>query len=259
MELGDRLRVRYAKVGKIRFTSQRDVARMWERAMRRSLLPVAWTEGFSPRMLLQFSLALPTGFESDGEFVDIRLSQAESTSAAYQVTPVEGGVRYDELVNVLAPLVPSGIVIEAIASIAHTEAPLQEAVTSCSWQMEVGGVSQGELSDRIQRLLDAETIPIERERKGRRVTDDIRPSVLSLESICASSQTNEVAFVTELAMRPRGVRPKELLEGLGPEVTLVRGRRTHQWIDTGDARGEPLSMDGRLPGHPQPAAQGRVA
>jgi radical SAM-linked protein len=68
-----RLRFRYAKLGKIRFTSQRDVARMWERALRRSGLPVAWSEGFSPRPLLSFGLALPTGAESLAEYLDARL------------------------------------------------------------------------------------------------------------------------------------------------------------------------------------------
>ena len=56
-----RIRFRFVKLGKIRFTSQRDVARMWERALRRAELPLAYTEGFSPRPQLSFGLALPTG------------------------------------------------------------------------------------------------------------------------------------------------------------------------------------------------------
>ena len=46
---------------------------MWERALRRSGLPVAWSEGFSPRPLLSFGLALPTGGESLAEYLDVRL------------------------------------------------------------------------------------------------------------------------------------------------------------------------------------------
>ena len=55
-----RIRFRFSKLGKIRFTSQRDVARMWERALRRARLPLAYTEGFSPRPQISFGLALPT-------------------------------------------------------------------------------------------------------------------------------------------------------------------------------------------------------
>ena len=54
-----RLRVRFQKLGKVRWTSHRDVARMWERACRRVQLPLAWTAGFSPRPKLSFGLALP--------------------------------------------------------------------------------------------------------------------------------------------------------------------------------------------------------
>ena len=46
-----RLRLRYEKLGKVRFLSHRDVARVLERAVRRAGLPVAYSEGFSPRRM----------------------------------------------------------------------------------------------------------------------------------------------------------------------------------------------------------------
>ena len=66
-----KVRFRYAKLGKLRWTSQRDVARMWERALRKAAVPVAYTSGFSPRPKLSFGLALPTGCESVAEYLDI--------------------------------------------------------------------------------------------------------------------------------------------------------------------------------------------
>ena len=73
-----RLRLRFTKAGKIRFTSHRDVARMWERALRRSRLPVAYSQGFVPHPLVSFGLALPTGCESRGEYLDVRLEAGRS-------------------------------------------------------------------------------------------------------------------------------------------------------------------------------------
>ena len=67
------VRMRFTKLGKIRWTSHRDVARMWERALRRAGLPVAYTQGFSPRPQLSFGLALPTGCESVAEYLDVSL------------------------------------------------------------------------------------------------------------------------------------------------------------------------------------------
>ena len=68
-------RLRYSKLGKLRFTSHRDMARIWERAVRRAQLPIAYSEGFSPRAKLSFGLALPTVFESRAEFVDLTLDE----------------------------------------------------------------------------------------------------------------------------------------------------------------------------------------
>ena len=68
-----KLRVRSTKIGKVRFTSHRDAARIWERALRIAELPIAATEGFTPRPKISFGLALPTGAESIAEYTDIEL------------------------------------------------------------------------------------------------------------------------------------------------------------------------------------------
>ena len=67
------LRVRFGKCGKVRFTSHRDVARIWERALRRAEINVAYTQGFSPRPRVAFGLALATGHESQAEYLDVDL------------------------------------------------------------------------------------------------------------------------------------------------------------------------------------------
>jgi radical SAM-linked protein len=68
-----RIRFRFSKLGKVRWTSHRDVARMWERALRRTQLPIAVTAGFTPRPKVSFGLALPTGHESVAEYLDVEL------------------------------------------------------------------------------------------------------------------------------------------------------------------------------------------
>src|ERR1035437_2040458 len=80
-----RIRFRFSKLGKIRFTSQRDVARMWERALRRARMLLAYTEGFSPRPQLSFGLALPTGAESLAEYVDVALDPERAAAMGVDV------------------------------------------------------------------------------------------------------------------------------------------------------------------------------
>jgi radical SAM-linked protein len=65
------VRIRFSKRGKVRFISHRDVARAFERAFRIEQLPLAFTEGFSPRPKVSFGLALSVGHESDAEYLDV--------------------------------------------------------------------------------------------------------------------------------------------------------------------------------------------
>ena len=71
------VRLRFTKNGKIRFIGHRDVARIFERALRTAGLAVAYSEGFSPRPKVAFGLALSVGYESDNEYLDVVLAQPE--------------------------------------------------------------------------------------------------------------------------------------------------------------------------------------
>jgi radical SAM-linked protein len=250
-----RIRFRFAKLGKIRFTSQRDVARMWERALRRAVLPLAYTEGFSPRPQLSFGLALPTACESLAEYLDVVLDDAR---------PETAGVELSALPAQMSALLPEGIDVEAAALVERKDGSLQQLVTSCSWTMWFTGMSGGELADRAASLMAADAVIITRERKGRQEQDDLRPSVLALAVSAAKpgEPGGPVAVVADLACQPRGVRPIELVRGLiavaGHEAhdgtldapgrdgtgagipVLDRACRTQQWIERDGRREEPL-------------------
>ena len=230
-----RVRFRFTKAGKIRFTSHRDVARMWERALRRSRLPVALSQGFSPHPLLSFGLALPTGCESRGEYLDARLDQARP-----------GDVPLAELPGLLTDLLPEGMAVQVVAPIGMAEGSLQQEVASCTWELEVLGVVGEELEERIERALAAPSLTVQRERKGRQTEDDIRPAIVSLaltgEDSLEEGEYPKGHMTAELATHPRSVRPSDLVSALGTDVVLARACRTHQWIERDGARFEPLSV-----------------
>jgi len=217
-----RLRIRFAKIGRVRWTSHRDVARMWERALRRARLPVAYTEGFSPRPKLSFGLALPTGCESQAEYLDVALREP--------VAP-------EEVTNTFSSLLPVGVDVVAAQVLPEGAGSLQEEVTSCRWEIDVPQLDPDSLSRVIARVLGAEVLSVTRERKGRPVTDDLRPSVLGLSS--AGPNGRGTLLVAELGTRPRGVRPAELAQVMGTELGLAR--RTNQWIERDGSRWEPLA------------------
>jgi len=260
--------MRFVKLGKIRFTSHRDVARMWERALRRSRLPVAWSEGFSPRPLLSFGLALPTGDESLAEYLDVRLDVAgpETTGLAEPAQGLDPDARaaLAELPGRLSPLLPDGIDVVAAGAVGIGVGSLQQEVTSCTWELEVLGLDPAVLGTRVESFLRAPSILIRRERKGREHEDDIRANVTEL-SVTGPVRREHMAqgpvcgLRVEMTTQPRGVRPAELVQGLGSDVVLARACRTQQWIERDGSRLEPLPWGGVRPGTDVPHANERAS
>jgi radical SAM-linked protein len=238
-----RLRVRFTKTGKVRFTSHRDVARIWERALRRAGLPVAYTEGFSPHPKLSFGLALSTGYESLAEYLDINLRDDAPG----------GDVPCEQLPALLDPALPVGIDVQKAVVLAPGAASLQQAVTSCTWYIElsgprpVGGVAVvagvADLAALVDRVLSQPEVVVTRERKGHPVTEDIRPGILTAQVLDPrSGGSSTAALETELATQPRSLRPAELVGALDPALVAGRVVRTHQWTLVGGARQEVIPL-----------------
>ncbi len=70
-----RLRIRYAKRGRLRFTSHRDFSRAFERAVFRARIPMAYSSGFNPHPRISYAGAAPTGSASEAEYLEIALAE----------------------------------------------------------------------------------------------------------------------------------------------------------------------------------------
>ena len=234
-------RVRYDKRGKIRFLSHRDLARVWERALRRAGIRVAYSEGFSPRPRLSFGLALSTGYESLGEYLDVDLHP-------------EAGVTPEELPALVTPHLPPGMAAQAAMPLEPGTESLQAAVTSSTWQIEVLGPDAAELRHGVEVALAATTLPLLVERKGAEVEVDARPGIVALAPLDALAPADLPAddlraattvgplLVAELATQPRSLRPAELLRALDPAWREGRVLRTNQWTEDDGARCEPIPL-----------------
>ncbi len=71
-----KLRLRYAKRGRLRFSSHRDFQRALERALRRAAIPMAYSAGFSPHPKVSYANSAPTGVASEAEYVEIGVAEA---------------------------------------------------------------------------------------------------------------------------------------------------------------------------------------
>lgn len=234
-----RLRIRFTKLGKVRWTSHRDLARMWERAFRRVELPLAYSEGFSPRPRVSFGLALPTGHESVAEYLDVEL-----TDLAGLGTDDDAGLA--ALASRLSDALPVGVDAVAVGRLEAGTTSLQEQVSSSTWRWSVvaadgeAAFEPARLAGRVAEVLDAPELLITRNRKGTEVVEDVRPGIWTLV-VEGQDPRGGVVLSAELAAAPRSIRPAEVLLALGAGLEERDVRRTGQWISRHGERLEPLS------------------
>jgi len=238
---GDRgfpVRLRFTKAGKVRFVSHRDVARAFERAFRIEQLPLAFTQGFSPRPKVSFGLALGVGHESVAEYLDMELVD---------------GLDIEEMPARISRALPDGIDVTGACGLTERAPSLQEAVTAVGVELRLANVDTAALTDAATRALAANTLMITTTRKGRSVVEDLRPALRDLV-VGVDGDAGPVVHA-EIKTQPRGLRPadlnlalRELLDTAPRAVPTDEGSedrvlRTHQWIERDGARLEPLEAD----------------
>jgi radical SAM-linked protein len=156
-----RVRLRFAKRGRLRFLSHRDVARSFERAVRRAGVPVAHSHGFSPHPRLSWVGAAPTGTASEAEFVEIGLTRPMEPAA---------------LAAALDSALPDGL--DVLAAAVAEGAPLAERIEASQWVVELPGVEPAALRDALDALLAQESVVVERVTPSGRRTVDVRAALV---------------------------------------------------------------------------------
>jgi radical SAM-linked protein len=158
-----RLRVRYAKRGRARFTSHRDFGRAFERALRRAGVPMAYSSGFSPHPRISYANAAPTGAASEAEYLEIGLVEARDP---------------DEVRRALDAALPPGLDVVDVTE-AGTQ-PLAEALTGSCWTADLVGVVPADQEAAVQAFLAESEVPVERMTKNGLRTFDTRSAVVAL-------------------------------------------------------------------------------
>ena len=200
-----RLRITFAKQGALRYTGQIDLHRIWERSARRADLPLAYSRGYHPKPKIQLAAALPLGFSSRCEVVDLRL---------------ERDVPLDGLTERIQSAVPPGLTILAVEDQDEGAPALGPLIESAEYEVTLLEPEDlDNLRQRIAALLAAASLS--RERRGKRY--DLRPLIEEL-TICSSAP---VTLQMRLAAREAATgRPDEILAELGIPLEDTRVERT---------------------------------
>lgn len=193
-----RLRITFAKRGALKFIGHLDLAKMWERILRRAQLALAYTQGFNAHPRLQLASPLPLGITSECELLDLWLERAE---------PIEG------LAARLMAVSPPDLPILKIEEVPLNAPALQTVVESAVYRLTPRPDSAPEaisgLAERVAALLAQPQIVRTRREKAY----DLKPLIRALR-IGADG-----ALYADLYSTPSGTgRPDELLEALGYQV-----------------------------------------
>ena len=166
-----RLRVHYAKRGRLRFSSHRDFQRAFERALRRSAVPMAYSAGFSPHPKVSYAGAAPTGVASEAEYLEIALAQRRDPERLRAA-----------LDRSLPPDLDVIEVVEVPPAPENTKAPnLADRLAASVWAIRLPGVSPEEAQRAVDAFLAADQVEVSRRTKNGLRTFDARSAVVSLQ------------------------------------------------------------------------------
>ncbi|MFI6205070.1 TIGR03936 family radical SAM-associated protein [Streptomyces sp. NPDC051041] len=206
-----RIRLRYTKRGRLRFTSHRDFQRAFERALRRAEVPMAYSAGFTPHPKVSYANAAPTGTGSEAEYLEIALTQARDP---------------EQLRLLLDESLPAGLdIVEAVEA---RTGGLADRLTASVWELRLDGVDPAEARRAVEAFNAADTVEVQRLTKNGVRTFDARSAVVSLESVeTHGSQVDrpndQPCAILRLVVRhvTPAVRPDDVLSGLSAVADLA--------------------------------------
>ncbi len=194
-----RLRVRYAKRGRLRFTSHRDFGRAFERALVRARIPMAYSSGFNPHPRISYAGAAQTGAASEAEYLEIALAEI---------------VEPEEVRRALAEALPDGL--DVLEVVEKGSGALVDSLEASHWRMLVA-LPADDVAHAVAAFLATSSLPVERMTKKGLRTFDCRGPVVAL-----SVRPHEAGAVLDLTLRHTvpSVRPDDVLSGLRSVVGL---------------------------------------
>ena len=192
-----RYRIFFAKDGAARFIGHLDLQSLFQKAIRRAALPVAYSEGFNPHQLLSFAAPLPLGMAGLGEILEVYMT-AEVAPAA--------------IVDGLNPQMPGGINILSAVEIAHTGkggAALTRAATY-SIIFPFSDALAAKFDAATQSILAAEAINVTKKTKKGLAVADMRPDILALDNTSSDSKISLCAVLSTGSAR--NLKPEMLAQ-----------------------------------------------
>ena len=223
-----RLRIRYAKRGRLRFTSHRDFSRAFERAVFRARVPMAYSSGYNPHPRISYAGAAPTGAASEAEYVEIALA------AVCEPADVQAS---------LSEALPDGLdILEVVESPGGSLADLLQA---SRWRLDLA-TPVDVVAPAVEAFLSADSVVVERMTKKGLRSFDCRSAVSSL--LVEEGGRGTLVTLVVRHQEP-AVRPDDVLAGLArvadvalDDAPLLTRVEQGTYDAASDTIGDPLAV-----------------
>jgi radical SAM-linked protein len=236
------IRIRFTRGEEVKFISHLDLMKVFERAVRRSGLPIAYSQGFNPHPHLVFGLPLSVGVTSDGEYADFELT---------------GQIQPQQFMDTLNASLPEAIRVTA-AEEKLSKTNIMAAIAGADYTLSIflnEAVALDEAASKLKALMAMESIKVLKEGKGTAKEVDIRPLIHSadieaLEQLPFGYETFVSAFVIRTgfsAGSASNLRPelfvKALVEKAGIPVAASRLHRRALYVENRGTLTDPMDKE----------------
>lgn len=199
-----KLRLRYAKRGRLRFSSHRDFQRALERALRRASVPMAYSGGFTPHPKVSYANSAPTGTASEAEYVELSVTERCDPEAVREA-----------LDRSLPPGLDVLQVVEADAG------SLADRLEASEWEVRLPGVPRAVAADALDALLAEHEVEVERLFKNGLRRFDARGAVVDARVVTADDAPDCAILRMVVRHTTPAVRPDDVLAALRVVAQLV--------------------------------------
>ncbi len=197
-----RLRLCYAKRGRMRFASHRDLARSLERGVRRAGVPLAYSAGFTAHPRISYAGAAPTGAASEAEYAELGLAEPRSP---------------EQVAEALDAALPDGLRVVRVVPAPPGSPALGDLLEASRWQVELPGPTPAELAAAVAALLAAEEVTVSRSTKTGRRDIPLAPALVS----CTVREGERAILDLVVRHTTPAVRPDDVLAGLAAVASLA--------------------------------------
>ena len=198
-----RIRISFSKTEAMRFTGHLDLILTWERTFRRANLPLAYSEGFNPRPVINLAAPLPLGFISSAELGDFWLSEYLNPS---------------DVLQSLNRSLPPGLIIHDLNEIAHLHGGKLPSLVERSEYAVTLDEEYPNLQNRIELLLQSPRCIRTRKKKDY----DLRPLIHDI-TLYSNEGSPHILIISLLTLPSATGRPDEVLSALDipPYETII--------------------------------------